>query len=130
MDTGRVVLERHEIHLARAGFSAASAADGATALRLANRLLPGTLLTEILLPKLDGFHLAQRLRHQPKTRDMGIVAVTSYAEDDLRQRATEAGIDAVLHKSRSMDDIIRVLRETARNSRAAVRQSARLREEV
>ena len=129
-DPDAAARERFELAFARAGFSVASATDGTSALRLATRLVPDNLLTEILLPNLDGFHLAQRLRRQAKTAHMGIVAVTTYDGDDLRQRASDSGIDAVLRKTRSMHDIIRAVRAASRNNRELLEQSAILREEM
>lgn len=122
--------EQYKLGLARAGYRVVSAGDGTAALRLANRLVPDDLLTEILLPNLDGFHLAQRLRRQAKTRDINIVAVTSDDGEDLRRRATECGIDAVLSKTRSIHDVVQVLRTTRHNSRALTRKSELLREAV
>src|SRR5512133_3197243 len=91
-----VLRDEYEVALARAGFRAASTSDGTSALRLANRLVPDSVVTEIVLPTIDGFHLAQRLRRQPLTRDVGIVAITAYSGDDLARRAAECGIDTVL----------------------------------
>ncbi len=129
-DSDPTACERYELALSRAGFSVVSTADGTSALRLASRLVPDDLLTEILLPNLDGFHLAQRLRKQAKTSHIGIVAVTSYEGDDLRQRAAESGIDAVLRKTRSTYDIVRAVRATTLNSRALTERAAMLRLEV
>ncbi len=129
-DPDAAARERYELGLSRAGFTVVSAADGTSALRLATRLVPDDLLTEILLPNLDGFHLAQRLRRQPKTAHMGIVAVTSYDGEDLRQRASESGIDAVLRKTRSIHDIVRAVRAATHNSQQLMADSVILRDEV
>ncbi len=122
--------QQYEVMLARAGFSVVSAADGTSGLRVATRLVPDSALIELALPTLDGFHLARRLRRQPKTHDIGIVAVTAEAGEDLQRRAVESGIDTVVRKPVSMPELLRVIRETVRNSADLRERSARLRAEV
>ena len=129
-DPDATTCQGYELALARAGFSVVSATDGTSALRMATRLVPDDILTEILLPNLDGFTLARRLRRQPATRHVGIVAVTSYDGDDLMQRAAESGIDTVLRKTRSMADVVRAVATTTRNSRLLTSQSSALRARV
>ncbi len=130
IDPDAAAREQCEVIVARAGFSVVSASDGTSGLRMATRIVPDTALIEIALPSLDGFHLAERLRRQPKTRDMGIIAVTGYAGDDLQRRAVESGIDAIIRKPVVAHDLLRVIRETIRRSADLREQSARLRAEV
>lgn len=121
---------RSELVLARAGFRLVSATTGTTALRLATRLLPDNVLTEIDVPKLDGFRLARRLRAQPATEHLAVVALTSYGSDDLTARANEAGFSAVIRKPFAMHDLLRIVAETTRQSREARGRSERLRADV
>ncbi len=122
--------QRYEVMLARGGFSVLSATDGTSGLRLATRVVPDSALIDIALPALDGFHLARRLRRQLKTRDIGIVAISGDGGDDLQRRAVESGFDAMVHKPVVAHELLRVIRETVRNSAELRQRSARLRAEV
>ncbi len=81
--------------LEQAGYTVEFASDGRTALARAQELCPRIVVTEILVPKLDGLSLCRNLKANPKTRSI-IVLVFSHlhAED----RALEAGADAFMVK--------------------------------
>ena len=81
--------------LEQAGFSVEFASDGEVALARARELRPQIVVTEILVPKLDGLALCRALKSDPETSST-IVLVFSHlhAED----RALEAGADAFLCK--------------------------------
>jgi DNA-binding response OmpR family regulator len=59
---------------------------------------PDVLLTDYVLPDVDGLIIAQRLKADPRTAGICILMVTGYATPDLERRALEAGIDRVLLK--------------------------------
>ncbi len=96
--------------LEQAGYSLEFASDGITALARARELRPKIVVTEILVPQLDGLSLCRALKSDPQTRAT-IVLVFShlYAED----RALEAGADAFIVKpldeERLIDTVSRLL---------------------
>lgn len=59
---------------------------------------PQIILLDMALPGMDGITLVRRLKADPETRDIHIVAVTSYPERFSRSEALEAGCDAYLLK--------------------------------
>lgn len=69
--------------------------DGATALARAQELRPSILVTEILVPKLDGLSLCRRIKSDPATQHMRILVFSHLQAED---RALEAGADAFLEK--------------------------------
>ncbi len=81
--------------LEQAGYSVEFATDGVSALERARELRPKIVVTEILIPRLDGLSLCRELKSDPQTRSI-IVLVFSHlhAED----RALEAGADAFIVK--------------------------------
>ena len=83
------------IFLERAGFSVEFADDGQEALERAVLTLPGLIITEILIPRLDGLALCRALRADPRTRDTPIIVFSILA---AAQRAAEAGANAFLRK--------------------------------
>lgn len=86
-------LEAH--FLGKAGFEVDFADDGQAALDHARRVHPEVVLTEILVPKLDGLSLCRALKADPATRDIGILVFSMLAAG---HRAREAGADAFLLK--------------------------------
>lgn len=95
--------------LTDAGLEVHAAADGAECLELVRRLHPGVIVLDIRLPDLDGFTIAQRIKADPRTSDIFIVAVTSYAMSGDRDRALRSGCDLYLSKpidTRSFAEII------------------------
>jgi two-component system response regulator MprA len=81
--------------LEQAGYSVEFTSDGLTALERAQELLPSILVTEILVPKLDGLSLCRKIKSEPATRDMLVMIFSHLQAED---RAYEAGADAFLEK--------------------------------
>ncbi|HEX2080059.1 MAG TPA: response regulator [Longimicrobium sp.] len=81
--------------LGRAGFTVEFADDGPAALERARLLRPAVVVTEILIPRLDGLALCRRLREDPLTHDIPVVVFSILA---AAGRAAEAGASAFLRK--------------------------------
>jgi two-component system response regulator MprA len=86
-------LESHFLN--QAGYSVEFESDGEGALAKARRHPPDIIITEILVPGLDGLALCRRLKADPATRDSSVVVFSILAAAD---RAREAGADAFLRK--------------------------------
>jgi CheY-like chemotaxis protein len=86
-------LEAH--FLERAGYSIEFAADGEEALQQARERRPDVIITEILVPKLDGLALCRKIKADPATRDISVLVFSILAAS---ARAREAGADAFLNK--------------------------------
>jgi signal transduction histidine kinase len=74
------------------------AADGAAGLAAARAHLPDIALVDIGLPGMDGYEVARRLRADPATQGMRLVALTGYGLLEDQQRALQAGFDLHLVK--------------------------------
>ena len=57
------------------------------------------VLTDILMPKMDGFTLTRKIRTDKKTKDLPVVVVTSMESEEDKRRGLEAGANAYLIKS-------------------------------
>ena len=86
-------LERY--FLEQAGYSVEFVADGVSALARARELHPQILVTEILVPKMDGLSLCHALKSDPSTRDIRVLVFSHLHAED---RARDAGADAFLIK--------------------------------
>jgi two-component system CheB/CheR fusion protein len=72
--------------------------DGHAALELAESFRPQVVLLDIGLPGIDGYEVARRLRSSPRTRDILIVAISGYGQDEDRKRSQQVGFDFHLVK--------------------------------
>ena len=95
VDHGR---EIYSEYLEFRGFRVATAADGEEALDKAFELLPDVILMDLSLPKLDGWEATKRLKNDPRTREIPVVALTAHALVSAHDRAMEAGCDVVVTK--------------------------------
>jgi CheY-like chemotaxis protein len=89
------VRELESYFLTEAGFGVTFADDGLQALELARREHPTIVITEILVPKLDGLALCRRLKSDPATSDIAVVVFSLLSAE---RRAQDAGADAFLNK--------------------------------
>jgi len=83
------------VFLERAGLLVEFADDGLSALERARSAPPGLVVTEILVPKLDGLTLCRRLRDEPATAHVPVIVFSILAAG---ARAAEAGARAFLRK--------------------------------
>jgi PAS domain S-box-containing protein len=91
------------------GFEAAVARTGADGVELCLRLRPDGVVCDLGLPAMTGFEVARALRADPATAGAVLVAVSGYAQDEDRRRATAAGFDALLAKPADTDELTRLL---------------------
>ncbi|MEH2135310.1 ATP-binding protein [Nostoc sp.] len=99
-----------------------SVADGLAALHSARGRVPDLVLTDVMMPELDGFGLLQELRADPQTRKVPIILLSARAGEEARVEGLEAGADDYLIKPFSA-------RELLARVEAALKM-ARLREEA
>lgn len=98
--------------LTGAGYQVAQAHNGLQALDRAFAFLPDIVVTDLNIPGIDGFELTRRLKQDPRTCDIPVLAVTGYAAFAADPgRALRAGCDAVLPKPCSPDDLEVAIRE-------------------
>jgi CheY-like chemotaxis protein len=89
-ELNRDVLSRQ---LVRRGHRVESAADGLVGLTLARQHAPDLILLDLGLPGIDGWECARRLKADPATSHIPIIALTAHAMVGDRQQALDAGCD-------------------------------------
>ncbi len=86
-------------YLVRAnGYDVATASDANEALASIAANRPALILMDLQLPGIDGLELTRRLKGDPATRDIKIIAVTAYAMKGDQEKALAAGCDAYVTK--------------------------------
>jgi two-component system cell cycle response regulator len=79
-------------------FEVAAAADGLQALELVARAQPHAVITDIMMPRMNGFDLCVALRTDPATAHIPVIMVTALEDERDRQRGLDAGADEYLTK--------------------------------
>ena len=80
------------------GYLTLEATDGRGALVLARREHPDLIIMDLAMPDLDGWETSRRLKADPKSADIPIIALTAFAMRGDEERARKAGCDAYLSK--------------------------------
>jgi two-component system cell cycle response regulator DivK len=97
--------------LTLAGFNVNEAHNGLQALERAFESVPDIVVTDLNIPGIDGFELTRRLKNDPRTRAVPILAVTGYAAFQADPgRAIRAGCDTVLEKPCSPEHLETAIR--------------------
>lgn len=79
--------------LARRGYDIVMAIDGQQGIELAHTESPDLILMDMSLPVVDGWEATRRLKAEPGTRDIPVIALTAHAMLGDREKAVEAGCD-------------------------------------
>jgi two-component system cell cycle response regulator DivK len=97
--------------LTRAGFELIEAMDGESGVAMATAHRPDLILMDIQLPVFDGYEATRRIKANPDTRDIPIIAVTSYALSGDETKALAAGCDGYVAKPFSPRRILAMVQE-------------------
>ncbi len=95
--------------LALQGYTVFEAGHGEAGLQIAGAERPEVAVIDIGLPDIDGFEIARRLRADPATAGIGLIAYTGYGQDEDRQRALRAGFDLHLVKPLDMVQLMEAI---------------------
>jgi two-component system CheB/CheR fusion protein len=88
-------LDGNEVHIAH---------DGMEALRLTELLRPDVVILDIGMPRMNGYDVALRIRQQPWSPGILLVALTGWGQEEDRRRAREAGFDR--HLTKPVDPVL------------------------
>ena len=91
-------VELLEAYLSDFDYEIETAGDGAEALEKVKSFEPDLILLDIMMPKLSGFEVCEKLKSDPKTKGIMILMVTALSELGDIERAVNAGCDDYLSK--------------------------------
>jgi CheY-like chemotaxis protein len=92
--------------LRRNGFEVCEATDGREALERISEFHPQLVLTDLMMPVMDGFELTRRLHAHPETSRLPVLAITADATEQAARKAREAGALDVIIKPIDLGDIL------------------------
>lgn len=75
----------------RSGYSIATASDGDTALKMAQRLKPNVILLDLILPKMDGFSVLRSLKADPNMKDIPVIILSNLGDTGDVEKAKDLG---------------------------------------
>jgi two-component system chemotaxis sensor kinase CheA len=99
VDDALTVRELQRSILERAGYVVRTATDGVEALALLQEAPSDIVLTDVEMPRMDGFALTEAIRGHPSLTNLPVLILTTHSSDEDRQRGLDAGADAYIIKS-------------------------------
>jgi len=95
------VAQMYRLKLELDGYQVIMAKDGEEGLRLANEVVPDIVFLDIRLPKVDGFAVLEGLRGCDRTRNVPVVILSNYGEQELVDKGLKLGALEYLIKSQT-----------------------------
>ncbi|WP_461467036.1 hybrid sensor histidine kinase/response regulator [Melaminivora sp.] len=105
--------------LVREGYRVALAADGLQALERLQQERPTVVLSDIEMPRMDGFDLARNIRSDPALQDLPIIMITSRIAQKHREHAMELGVNHYLGKPYSDEELLSLVLHYAQQAQQA-----------
>ena len=105
--------------LEREGYRVVVAKDGLDGLEKLSTERPAVLLTDIEMPRMDGFDLVRNMRADPKLSDLPVIMITSRLAQKHREYAAELGVDHYLGKPYGEDELLGLVLRYARHPAAS-----------
>ena len=106
-----------EVNLRSAGYDVAVAADGEEALEKAGELRPDLVLLDVMMPRIDGFEVAQRLRKNPQTANTSIIMLTAKALSADKVTGLQSGADDYIIKPFDPIELLARVKGTLRRAK-------------
>jgi PAS domain S-box-containing protein len=103
VDDNRDALSSLAMLLEQSGHNVVTALDGETALEAADRFYPELTLLDIGLPEMDGYEVCRRMREKAFSRQMKVVALTGWGQEEDKRRSMDAGFDLHMVKPLNID---------------------------
>lgn len=98
-------------YLSFQGLRVAEAVNGEEAVARAKELRPDVVIMDLSLPVMDGWEATRRIKADPKTKDIKVIALTGHAEPAHAKRALDAGCDDFVAKPCLPEHLLEKVRE-------------------
>jgi PAS domain S-box-containing protein len=114
VDDDAIELKLEMLVLEAEGFTVTTASDGKEAWEIAQRSRPDAVLTDLIMPNMNGFDLCMALRKDPKFAALPIVITSStspHIEQEDRKLAEKVGADAFVGRTPDLKEAVEALRD-------------------
>jgi two-component system, OmpR family, response regulator RpaA len=123
IDDDAAIAELVAVNLEMAGYEVTQAEDGIKGQALAIQLLPDLIMLDLMLPRVDGFTVCQRLRRDDRTADIPVLMLTALSQTQDKVEGFNSGADDYLTKPFELEEMLArvraLLRRTDRIPQAA-----------
>lgn len=99
----------------RLQFDVLEAGDGMGALETMQTARPDVVVTDLALPRMDGYELMERMRADERLRDVPVIALSGFSGTEHEERARKAGSSLLLQKPCLPDDLARAVEAAAKS---------------
>jgi len=123
VDDERDNVEVLEIVLAWEGFFVGGALSGEDALRQVAATPPDLILLDVMMPGIDGYEVARRLKATPTAHHIPIIILTAMAARDVESRGRASGADEVLGKPIDRTRLVEHVKKVLRSAYADYRET-------
>jgi two-component system chemotaxis response regulator CheY len=113
VDDSRTMRDMLRMALVEAGFNVLQAVDGVDGLEVLHTSTPDVIVTDINMPKMDGFGLIEAVRKDNRYRKVPILVLTTESDAAKKQRAKEAGATGWIVKPFEPTKLIAAIRRVA-----------------
>ena len=109
------------IRLNRPDIEPTTAADGFEAGVLLMRFMPDLVILDLIMPGMNGFEVCRKIKENPSTRNITVIVLTGFGNEENKQKAYNCRADLVLFKPVDMEDLLQTIdnikkKQTAKNS--------------
>ena len=105
IDDDTAILELIKVNLELLGHEAITASDGVRGFALARQELPDLIILDVMMPDVDGFTVASRIRNNPSTKDIPILMLTDLSMIQDKTKGFDAGVDDYLVKPFELEEL-------------------------
>mgnify|MGYP001851812511 FL=1 len=105
IDDDTAILELIKVNLELLGHEAITASDGVRGFALARQELPDLIILDVMMPDVDGFTVASRIRNNPSTKDIPILMLTALSMIQDKTKGFDAGVDDYLVKPFELEEL-------------------------
>ena len=99
-----------EIRLKSIGYEVALSYDGRTGIDKAKEIKPDLILLDLIMPIMDGYVVAKKLKDDPETKHIPIIILTASQREDLKTRCRELGVASFIMKPFETSDLLMVVK--------------------
>ncbi len=127
VDDDLAINELIKVNLELAGYKVIQAFDGTTGFALCKQELPSVVILDVMMPEVDGFTVAQRIRKNDSTKNIPIIMLTALSQLNDKVNGFNIGVDDYLVKPFEMEELQVRIRALLKRSHQ-IPQSASTRE--
>jgi two-component system chemotaxis response regulator CheY len=113
VDDSRTMRDMLKLALTRAGYEVIQAEDGVHGLEVLAHKIPDVIVTDINMPRLDGFGFIEGVRRDERHRAVPILVLTTESDAEKKNRARQAGATGWIVKPFNPDKLVDAIRRVA-----------------